>query len=67
MLPQYITDSNGKKISVILPIKDYEKLLEALDDIEDIILYDQAIKYKSKPVLASKAFQQIEAKRRKKS
>lgn len=41
---QYITDSIGEKISVILPIKDYEHLLEELEDMEDIRLYDEAKK-----------------------
>ncbi len=29
----YITDGNGKKTSVVLPIKKYEKLLEDLHDL----------------------------------
>jgi PHD/YefM family antitoxin component YafN of YafNO toxin-antitoxin module len=44
MKTQFITDNQGKKIAVILPVKDYEKLMEELDDIEDIRLYDQAKK-----------------------
>lgn len=42
--PQFITDKEGNKISVILPVKEFEKLIEALDDIEDIQLYDEAKK-----------------------
>jgi hypothetical protein len=30
---QYITDQKGKKTAVVLPISDYEKLLEDLDDL----------------------------------
>ncbi|MCF7965531.1 MAG: hypothetical protein K9L79_08320 [Methylobacter tundripaludum] len=30
--PQYITDSNGQKLSVILPMADYLELLEDLED-----------------------------------
>jgi hypothetical protein len=41
---QYIIDSKGKKVSVILPIKQYEKLLEKLDDMEDLRLYDDSKK-----------------------
>ena len=33
MQPQYITDENGNRVSVILPIQDYESLLEDLDDL----------------------------------
>jgi hypothetical protein len=30
---QYITNQKGKKTAVVLPIADYEKLLEDLDDL----------------------------------
>jgi len=31
--PQFITDESGKKQSVILPIRDFEGLLEDLEDL----------------------------------
>ena len=40
--PQYITDNTGKKISVILPIKEFKTLLEELEELEDIRLYDES-------------------------
>ena len=30
---QYITDDRGERTAVVLPISDYEKLLEDLDDL----------------------------------
>jgi hypothetical protein len=42
--PQYITDAQGNKISVILPVREFEALLEELDEMEDIRLYDEAMK-----------------------
>jgi hypothetical protein len=42
--PQYITDKNGNKTAVILKIEEYHKILEELEDIEDIIIYDEAKK-----------------------
>jgi hypothetical protein len=30
---QYLTDQTGKKTAVVLPISDYEKLLEDLEDL----------------------------------
>jgi len=33
VLAQFVTNSKGKKISVILPYKKYEKLLEDLHDL----------------------------------
>lgn len=42
--PKYITDKKGKRISVILPIEEYERILEELEDQADIRLYDEAKK-----------------------
>ncbi len=40
----YVTDGAGKKIAVILPIGDYEKMKQELEMIDDIIAYDKAKK-----------------------
>ena len=42
--PQYINDMNGKKSMVILPVKEFETIMEQLEDLEDVRLYDQAKK-----------------------
>ena len=39
--PQYITDANGEKSLVILPAKEFDTLME---ELEDIRLYDEAKK-----------------------
>ncbi len=41
---QYITDEQGNKIAVIVPIQDYEKMIEEIEELEDIKLYDEAKK-----------------------
>ncbi len=33
--PKFVTDEKGNKTSVILNIKDYNNLLDYLDDLED--------------------------------
>ncbi len=35
-LPQYITNADGEKISVILSLADYQELLEDLEDLAAI-------------------------------
>ena len=40
--PQYITDSAGKKISAVLPMTEFKTLLEELEELEDIKLYDES-------------------------
>tara|TARA_R110002072_G_scaffold65130_1_gene161229 strand:- start:1189 stop:1386 length:198 start_codon:yes stop_codon:yes gene_type:complete len=42
MKTQYITDADGNKVAVILPIKKYERMLEDLETKEDVALYDKA-------------------------
>ena len=42
--PQYITDNTGKKISVVLPIQDFKAIMEELEELDDIRLYDEAKK-----------------------
>lgn len=44
MKTQFVTDDHGKKLAVILPIKDYQKMVDDLEDLEDIRLYDEAKK-----------------------
>ena len=34
--PKYIVNDKGKKTSVILPLKDYENLLQEIEDLADI-------------------------------
>ena len=31
--PQYVTDSDGQRKAVILPVQEFEELLEDLDDL----------------------------------
>ena len=64
--PQYVTDNHGKKVSVILPMKDYKKIIEELEELEDIRLYDEAKTSKARSVPIDKAFKLIEAKRKNK-
>ena len=42
--PRYITDSKGKKIYVVLPIEDFNAIMEELVELEDLKLYDEAKK-----------------------
>jgi len=41
--PQYIKDTAGRKM-VILPEKDFDRLIDELEELEDIRLYDKAKK-----------------------
>ena len=62
--PKYITDNNGKKISVVLPMKDFKAIMEELEELEDIKLYDEAKKSNEPSIPIDDAFKMIEAKRK---
>lgn len=61
--PQYIKDTAGRKL-VILPQKEFERLLEELEELEDIKLYDKAKKSNETSIPIDDAFKKIEAKRK---
>jgi PHD/YefM family antitoxin component YafN of YafNO toxin-antitoxin module len=63
MSTQFVTDDHGKKIAVILPIKEYNKMVDDLEELEDIKLYDAAKKGKQEFIDAEEAFREIEKKR----
>jgi len=42
MEARYIVDENGKRTDVILPVEEYERLVEALEDLEDARAADEA-------------------------
>jgi hypothetical protein len=65
MKTQFITDNKGTKVGIILSIKEYAKIMEELDDIEDVKLYDKAKKKKADSIPAEEAFATIERKRKK--
>jgi PHD/YefM family antitoxin component YafN of YafNO toxin-antitoxin module len=50
MNTQFITDGNGKKKAVILSMKEYKKMIEELEDLEDIRLYDEVKSRKEKSI-----------------
>lgn len=39
--PKFITDNTGKKLAVVLPIKEYNKLIEELEDLDDVKEFDK--------------------------
>jgi len=62
--PQYIKDTAGKKL-VVLPAKQFDNIMEELEELEDIKRYDAAKKRKQSFVDADTVFKKIEAKRKK--
>lgn len=65
--PQYITDTEGKKLSVILGIQEFKSIMEELEELEDIRLYDEAKVGNEPSIPIDEAFKMIEAKRQSKN
>ena len=64
MKAQFVTDEQGKKVAVILPMKAYEKILDELDELECIKIYKEAKTRKPEFVKAEDMFNAVEQKRR---
>ncbi len=39
---RYMVDENGRRVGVFLDIEEYERLIEELEELEDIRAYDEA-------------------------
>jgi len=62
--PQYIIDNKGNK-KVILSIKEFQAIMEEIDELEDIKLYDATKKDLDSLTPIDEAFKIIESRRKK--
>ena len=49
--PQYITDEHGKRVSVVLPMQEWQQMLDKLEELDDIRLYDE-VKARNEPTIS---------------
>ena len=40
--PQYVVDEDSRRKAVLLPVTEWELIVEELEELEDIRAYDQA-------------------------
>ena len=57
---QYLTDSLGNRIGVLLDINAYQRLLERLEELESYYLYDEAIASEDESIPLEQAILEIE-------
>ncbi|MBD3184583.1 hypothetical protein GF312_20045 [Candidatus Poribacteria bacterium] len=60
---QFIEDSQGNRIAVLMPIDQYNKMLEQLEEIEDILAYDTAKAQDDEVIPFDQAVREIEKDR----
>ncbi len=61
---QYVIDQNGQRVSVVIDIKEYERLLEDLEELESIRAFDRAKASGEKGVPFESAPSEIERRHR---
>ena len=57
---QFIEDSQGKRIAVLMPIDQYDKMMEQLEEIDDIRAYDAAKAEEDEVIPFDQAVREIE-------
>jgi hypothetical protein len=60
---RFITDSAGNRIAVILDLEQYEALLEAMEELEDIRAFDEAKHSQEEAIPFEQAIQEIDQAR----
>lgn len=58
--PKVFFDENGEPKDVLIPVSQYRKLLERLEDSEDALALDRAIKNAKKFIPASEVWAELE-------
>jgi len=61
---QFLVNEKGEKIAVVIGIQEYEKLLEQLEELEDIRAFDEAEASGETPIPFDQAIAEIERTRK---
>ena len=61
-LRQYLVDEKGRRTGVVLSIKEYEDLIEAAEQRDDIAHLDEARKVEGEPITLEELEVQLRAK-----
>jgi PHD/YefM family antitoxin component YafN of YafNO toxin-antitoxin module len=56
---EFIVDGDGKRKAVIVPWEEWQELLEALEELDDVKAYDEAKRQPSDPVPFDQAVREI--------
>ncbi|MCW3115853.1 MAG: hypothetical protein JWR18_4249 [Segetibacter sp.] len=64
MAPMVVTNEKGKQVGVLVPLKDYEKMIKALEDAADERAYSKAMRRKEETVPLREAIRLRKEKRK---
>ena len=63
MHPEYVVDEKARKKAVLVSFDEWQQLMEAIEELDDIRAYDQAKQEPEDLVPFEEAVRQIKAKR----
>jgi len=61
---QFVTDENGVRVAVVLDIKEYEELLDDLEDLQTVREYEEAKASGEVPIPLEQALDEIRRNRK---
>jgi hypothetical protein len=61
---QFVTDENGVRVAVVLDIKEYEELLDDLEDLQAVREYEDAKASGEVPIPLEQALDEIRRNRK---
>jgi prevent-host-death family protein len=47
---EYLVDVEGRRVAVVLPIREYERLVERIEDLEDLRAVREALEEGGEPI-----------------
>ena len=56
---EYLVDENGKRKAVVIPVSEWERIQEDIEELDDIRAYDEAKSEPSDPIPFGRAVEQI--------
>jgi len=57
---EYLTDDQGKRKAVVIPLDEWERIQEEMEELEDIRAYDEAKMEPSDPIPFQEAIAEIQ-------
>jgi len=60
---RYVVDETGNRVAVLIDIEEYQKILEALEELESINAYDEAKASNDESISFGQAIEEIESQR----
>lgn len=60
---RYVVDETGNRVAVLIDIKEYAKILEAIEELESISAYDEAKASNDEIISFDQAVEEIESQR----